>query len=160
VSGAKTEKPGVKVVAQNRKARFDYHIEEVLEVGLVLLGPEVKSLRLGKASLGDAYAKVDGGELWLHKAHITPYSHAPADSLDPTRTRKLLANRREIRRLLGRVKERGLTLIPLSLYFKGSRVKLELGLAKGKKLHDKREDIKKREQEREMRKAMKRPLKD
>lgn len=152
-------KTAVKVVVQNRRARHDYHVEEVLEVGLVLSGPEVKSLRAGKASLGEAYAKVENGELYLHSAHITPYSHARTEGLDPVRVRKLLAHKKEIRRLLGKVKEKGMSLIPLSIYFKEGRAKLDLALARGKKLHDKREDIKRREQEREMRKAMKRRLK-
>lgn len=152
-------KAPVKVVVQNRKARHDYHVEEVLEVGLVLSGPEVKSLRAGKASLGEAYAKVEDGELYLHNAHITPYSHARPEGLDPVRVRKLLAHKKEIRRLLGKVKEKGMSLVPLAIYFKEGRAKLDLALARGKKLHDKREDIKRREQEREMRKAMKRRLK-
>jgi len=154
--GAASDKKAIKIVAQNRKARFDYHIEEVLETGVVLTGPEVKSLRAGKASLGDAYARVREGELYLHSAHITPYSHARAETLDPLRTRKLLAHKREIKRLLGKVKERGMSMVPLAIYFKEGRAKVELALVRGKKLHDKREDIKRREQEREIRKAMKR----
>jgi SsrA-binding protein len=153
------EKSGLKLVAQNRKARFDYHVEEVLEVGLVLTGPEVKSLRAGKASLGEAFAKVKDGELYLLGAHITPYGHARPEGQDPVRERKLLAHKKEIKRLLGKVKEKGMSLVPLAIYFKGGRAKMELALARGKKSHDKREDIKKREQEREMRKALKRPLK-
>lgn len=155
----KGEKGAIKVVAQNRKARHDYHVEEVLEVGLVLSGPEVKSLRAGKASLGESYARIREGELYLLGAHISPYSHARPEIQDPTRTRKLLAHKREIRRLTGKVKEKGLSLVPLSIYFKAGRAKMELALARGKKAHDKREDIKRREQEREMRKALKRPLK-
>jgi len=152
-------KEGVKVVAQNRKARHDYHIEEVMEVGLVLSGPEVKSLRSGKASIGESYARVKDGELFLHDAHITPYSHARPETQVAVRVRKMLANKQEIKRLLGKVKEKGVSLIPLAIYFKGGRAKVELALARGKKLYDKREDIKRREQEREVRKAMKRTLK-
>jgi SsrA-binding protein len=153
-------KSPIKVVVQNRKARFDYQIEEAIEVGMVLTGPEVKSLRVGKGSLVDAYAKVRDDELWLHGANITPYSHARHEESDATRTRKLLAHKKEIKRLIGKVKEKGFSLIPLSIYFKDGRAKMELALAKGKRQYDKREDIKKREQEREMAKAMKRPLKE
>jgi SsrA-binding protein len=148
------ERP-VKIVVQNRKARHDYHLEEVIEVGMVLEGPEVKSLRAGKGSLVDAYARVKDSELWLFNAHINPYSHARPEGQDPLRVRKLLASRREIRRLMGKVKEKGMSLVPLAIYFKNGRAKLELALAKGKRAYDKRESIKKREQEREMRRGYK-----
>ena len=152
--------PARKSICKNRKAHFLYSIDETIEAGLVLTGSEVKSLRAGKGSLIDAYAKVSEGELWLHGANITPYSHARYEESDATRTRKLLAHKKEIKRLIGKVKEKGFSLIPLSIYFKEGRAKMELALAKGKRQYDKREDIKRREQEREMAKAMKRPLKE
>ncbi len=147
---------GKKIICQNRKARHEYHIDETFEAGLVLIGPEVKSLREGRANLTDAYASFDKGELWLHNCHISPYPNASRwEKLDPTRPRKLLLHARELRRLTGKTQERGYTLIPLSLYFRDGRAKAELALAKGKKLHDKRETVKAREIERELRKQYK-----
>lgn len=147
---------GRKLVAQNRRARHDYEILDTLEAGLVLLGPEVKSLRAGKASLSDAYAVVRGGELWLVNAHVSPYDKAGRDNPDPRRERKLLAHRAEIARLAGQVAERGLTLVPLSIYFKDGRAKVELALARGKRTIDKRESIREREQAREIDRALRR----
>ena len=141
-------------VVVNRKARHDYHIDESIEAGLVLTGSEVKSLRAGKAQLKDSYARITRGELWLVNAHISDYAAASYLGHEPTASRKLLLHRREIDRLTGKVKEKGLTLIPLRLYFKGGRAKVELGLGRGKKLHDKRAAIKEREGKREMDRAL------
>ncbi len=142
-------------IAVNRRARHDYFIEETIEAGLVLTGSEVKSLRAGKAQLKDSYARIERGEAWLLNAHISEYSPAAQFGHDPTRRRKLLLHAREIARLAGKTKESGLTLVPLRLYFKHGRAKVELGLARGKKLYDKRESIKERESRREMDRAMK-----
>jgi SsrA-binding protein len=139
----------IKLVSQNRKARHDYHIQETIEAGLVLTGPEVKSLRLGRANLKDSYAQPKSGELFLHQVHISPYENSPLGDQDPTRTRKLLLHQHEIRRLAAKIQEKGLTLIPLRLYFRGGKAKIELALAKGKKSYDKRETIRKRDLERE-----------
>jgi SsrA-binding protein len=143
-------------IAVNRRARHDYHIEETIEAGLVLSGSEVKSLRAGKAQLKDSYGRISKGEAWLFNAHISEYAAASQFGHEPTRSRKLLLHRREIDRLAGKVKERGLALIPLRLYFKHGRAKVELGLARGKKLYDKRASIKDREVKREVDRAMKR----
>ena len=140
-------------ITVNRRARHDYFIEESLEAGLVLTGSEVKSLRAGKAQLKDSYAQLKQGEIWLINAHISEYSPSAQFGHEPARARKLLVHRREIDRLVGKVKEQGLTLIPLRLYFKHGRAKVELGLARGKKLYDKRESIKEREVRREMDRA-------
>ena len=137
-------------VARNKRARFDYHLLERFEAGLVLKGTEVKSLREGKASIVDAYGIVRDGEVYLLNAHIQPYSRGGYVNHEPTQTRKLLLHRREIRRLIGAVERQGLTLIPLELYFKKGVAKVTLALAKGKKLHDKRDSEKQREAEREM----------
>ena len=145
-----------KDIAVNRRARHDYFIEETMEAGLVLTGSEVKSLRAGKAQLKDSHARISKGEVWLFNAHISEYAAAAQFGHDPTRARKLLLHHREIERLIGKVKERGLTLIPLRLYFKHGRAKVELGLARGKKLYDKRESIKERETRREMDRAVRR----
>jgi SsrA-binding protein len=146
---------GPQTIAQNRKALHDYFIEERFEAGLVLTGSEVKSLREGRANLKDAYARVLNDEAFLLGAHISPYGAASYNNHDPTRTRKLLLHREEIERLLGKTTQRGLTLIPLRLYWKNGVAKVELGLAKGKRQHDKRETAKAREAEREIAKAMK-----
>jgi SsrA-binding protein len=137
-------------VATNRRAHHDYEILETYEAGLVLRGTEVKSLREGKASFKDSYALVQGNEVWLVGCHISPYHHGTDANHDPERKRKLLLHRTEINRLLGKTLERGLTLIPLRLYFKHARAKLELGLARGKKLYDKRRTVREREARREM----------
>lgn len=139
----------------NRQARFNYEILEKFEAGISLVGTEVKSIREGKGNIKEAYADIRGGEAWLIGAHISPYSHGNITNHDPLRDRKLLLNAREIDRLQGKVMEKGLTLVPLRLYLKGRLIKLELGVARGKKLVDKREDIKKRDQEREIQRAMK-----
>ena len=142
--------PPIKTIATNRRARHDYHIEEVFEAGAALVGSEVKSLRDGKASLQDAYAIVRGGEVFLMGVNIPPYPQASIQNHEPTRSRKLLLHKGEIRKLIGKTAERGLTLVPLRMYFKGNKVKVEIGLAKGKKHYDKRQTIAKREAEREM----------
>jgi len=142
-----------KVVARNRKARHDYEILETFEAGMALKGPEVKSLRVGKASFQDAFATVERGEVWLHSLHISPYEEANRFNVDPVRTRKLLLNRREIRRLVGKVEEKGLTLVPLEIYFARGYAKVRLALARGKKLHDKREALKRKQLDREARRA-------
>jgi SsrA-binding protein len=147
---------GRKVVATNRRARHDYHVLDTLEVGMALLGSEVKSLRAGQVTLKDSYATIDGGELWLDNLHIAPYSFARGGGHDPERRRKLLAHRREIGRLAGQLAEQGLTLIPLSIYFSEGKAKVELGLVKGKRTHDKRQAIREREQQREMDRARRR----
>jgi SsrA-binding protein len=152
----KGEKDGNRDIAVNRRARHEYHIEETFEAGIALLGSEVKALRQGKANLKDSYGRLEGDEVWLWNAHISPYGPASQFGHEPTRTRKLLLHRAEIGRLTGKVKERGLTLIPLRLYFKNGRAKIELALARGKKQHDKREAIKEREMRREMDRAMRR----
>ena len=146
--------PGEKVIATNRKARHDYEILETYEAGLVLRGTEVKSLREGQVTFKDSYAAINGNEAWLIGCHIAPYHHGTDANHDPDRSRKLLLHRREISRLLGKTAERGLTLIPLRLYFKEGRAKLEFGLARGKKLHDKRATIKERDARREMAKEV------
>jgi SsrA-binding protein len=143
----KTEKISI---ARNKRARFDYHLLETFEAGIVLGGTEVKSLRSGKASIADAYGIVRDGEVFLLNAHIQPYESRGYANHEPARSRKLLLHRREIRRLIGAVEREGLTLIPLELYFKNGIAKLALALAKGKKLHDKRDTEKQRDAEREM----------
>lgn len=149
-----SEDGGRKVVARNRKARHEYEILETFEAGMVLKGPEVKSLREGKASFQDAFARVDRGEVWLHSLHISAYEQANRFNEDPLRVRKLLMNRHEIRRLIGKVEEKGLTLVPLEIYFVRGNAKVQLGLARGKKLHDKREALKKKQLDREARRAV------
>jgi len=146
---------GERTIVSNRKARHEYFILDTMETGIVLKGTEVKSLRQGKANLQDSYADIIRGEVWLHGMHISPYEHGNIYNHDPKRDRKLLLHRKEIRRLIGKIQEKGLTLIPLRLYFKGSNAKIELALARGKKLYDKREDIAKRDAEREMRRGNK-----
>ena len=143
-------------VATNRKAYHDYFIEEKFEAGIMLQGTEVKSLREGRVNLQDSYASVKGDEVFLHHCHISPYSHGNIMNHEPLRTRKLLLHRKEINKLLGKTQQQGLTLIPLRIYFsKRGHAKVELGLAKGKKQHDRRESIKTREASREVERAMK-----
>lgn len=144
---------GNKLVCQNKKARYDYFIDEVLEAGLVLLGPEVKSLREGRASLVDSYARVKKGEVFLYNMHITPYPYAHYVQLDPVRTRKLLLNKREIKRLIGKTEEKGYTLIPTKVYFTKGRAKIEIALAKGKRKYDKRRALKEKELKKDMEEA-------
>ncbi len=146
---------GEKLLCQNKKAFHDYFIEETFEAGIVLEGTEVKSLRSGKGNLKDSYVQVDEGEAFLHHTHISPYPYAHQFNHEPERVRKLLLHKREIRRLTGKTQERGYTLVPLKMYFKDGKIKVELGLAKGKTHSDKREDLKKRSADREIEKVMK-----
>jgi SsrA-binding protein len=146
----------IKLICRNRKAYFDYEIDGLYEAGLVLKGTEVKSLRLGRANIEDAYARFRDGEIYLFNAHISHYPHAAGENHDPDRPRKLLLHGQELKRLLGKLQERGYTLIPLKLYFKNQHAKVELGLAKGKKKADKRETIRRREEQRELERARKR----
>ena len=148
------EDGGRKVVAKNRKARHEFEVLDTYEAGLVLRGPEVKSLRDGSMSFQDCFARVESAEVWLYNLHINPYEAATTANEDPMRRRKLLLHRQEIRKLIGSVEEKGLTLVPLSLYFRNGVAKVELALAKGRKLYDKREKLKKQTQEREAQRAM------
>lgn len=155
--GKGSEKSGSRVIATNRRARFEYEILDNLETGIVLNGPEVKSLREGRANIGDAYGVVRKTELFLEKLHISPYEPATRDNAEPMRARKLLAHRREISRLHDRVREKGFTLVPLSLYFdERGRVKVDLALVRGKHRYDKRETIKRREADRDAQRSMRR----
>jgi SsrA-binding protein len=148
--------PGKKIIASNRRARHEYTIEDVVEAGLVLTGTEVKSLRAGRASLADGFAQITDGEAWLHSVHIPEYTQGTWTNHEPRRTRKLLMHRKEIDRLARSISERGLTLIPLSLYFSGGKVKIELGLARGKRTYDKRHDLAKRDAAREVERELRR----
>ena len=147
---------GTDIVCQNRKAYHDYFIEETFEAGIILTGTEVKSLRAGKANLKDSYARIKDSEVFLINTHISPYTRADSfKQIDPERTRKLLLHKKEILRLIGKTREKGYTLIPTKIYFKGGKAKVEIGLAKGKAFYDKRETIKKKDVQREMQKALK-----
>ncbi len=145
----------IKVIAQNKKARHDYFIEQTLEAGIVLSGTEVKSIRQGKVNLKDSYAMVDGGEVILNGMHISPYEQGNTNNKDPLRDRKLLLHKSEINRLIGYTQQKGLSLVPLRLYFRRGIVKVELGIAKGKKLYDKRDDIAQRDAKREIDRKLK-----
>lgn len=145
---------GRKSVARNRKARHEFEILDTYEVGIVLKGPEVKSLRAGEVSFQDAFAQVTAGEVWLHNLHISPYQQANRFNVDPVRPRRLLLNRQEIRQLAVKTDEKGLTLVPLEIYFSRGYAKLQLAVGRGKKLHDKRETLKRRQQDREARRAI------
>ena len=149
------EEPEDTLIADNRKAFHDYHILETFEAGIALLGTEVKGIREGRANLRDSYAQVDRGEVWLHNVHINPYSHRGYVDHDPKRKRRLLLHKYEIRKLIGKTVEKGLTLVPTRLYFKNGRVKVSIALAKGKQAHDKRDAIRQREVDRETRAAVK-----
>jgi SsrA-binding protein len=148
--------PGKKIIASNRRARHEYTIEDVVEAGLVLTGTEVKSLRAGRATLTDGFGQITNGEAWLHGVHIPQYTQGTWTNHEPRRTRKLLMHRREIDKLERSISERGLTLIPLSLYFSGGKVKIELGLARGKRTYDKRHDLAKRDAAREVERELRR----
>lgn len=143
----------IKIIAENRKARHDYFIEDEYEAGLVLKGTEVKSLRLGKVNLKDSYARIKDGEVFVYQMHIGPYPFAYYDNHDPLRPRKLLLHKQEIKRLYSKINEKGHTLVPLKLYFKNGKVKIVLALAKGKRKYDKREAIRRRDEQREMDRA-------
>jgi SsrA-binding protein len=155
VAKKKDDDPQQKLIADNRKAFHDFHILDTFEAGVVLRGTEVKAIREGRVNLRDSFARPEQGEIWAYNIHISPYSHRGYADHEPTRKRKLLLNREEIRKLIGKVTERGMTLVPTRMYFKNGRVKLAIGLAKGKKSHDKRETIRRREAERETRAAIK-----
>ena len=148
-------KPADRIVVQNRKARHEYHVLDSWETGIVLQGTEVKSLRDGKANMQDSFARVDNGEVWLFNFHISPYEQGNRFNHDPLRPRKLLLHRNEIRRLIGSVQEKGLTLVPLDVHFSGGRAKVNLALVRGKQLHDKRESIKERDSQREIQRGLK-----
>lgn len=145
---------GFRVMANNRKARHNYHIEETIEAGIALTGTEVKSVRSGRVNLADAYAMVERGEVWLYNMHIAPYDHGNRWNHEPTRRRKLLLHRNQIDYLAGKVRQQGYTLVPLQVYLKGPWIKVELGIARGKKLYDKRRDIAQREAERRIQRAL------
>jgi len=156
---AAAAKPGAKehtVIARNRRARHDYHIEDVVEAGLVLTGTEVKSLRAGRASLTDGFAQISDGEMWLYGVHIPEYAQGTWTNHEPRRPRKLLLHRKEIDKLASEIAERGFTLVPLSLYFTGGRAKVELALARGKRTYDKRQDLAQRDAAREVQRAHRR----
>jgi SsrA-binding protein len=152
--GTLPKEQGRKAIVSNRKARHDYAILDTYEAGIVLTGTEVKSLRLGRASLVDAFASVEDGEVWLRGAHIPEYNQGSWTNHEPRRTRKLLLHRREIERLIGKTRESGLSLVPLSMYFADGKVKVELALAQGKRSYDKRADLAKRDADREVRRVM------
>ena len=164
MAGGKSQRPqsekpkdkSEKLIAENRKARYEYHIDETLEVGVMLVGTEVKALRDSRVDIKDAFAQIERGELWLLGADIQVYSHGNVHNHEPKRRRKLLAHRREIDKLEGRVKEKGYTLAALKVYWKGGKAKILLGLAKGKKQHDRRDDIRKREDQRDLDRAKRR----
>ena len=152
-----TDKPDVKkTLARNKKALHEYQILETYEAGIALVGPEVKSIRAGKVSLAESFARVERGEVWLHDMHVSPYDPASRWNADPLRARKLLLHTREIRKLIGATEQKGLTLVPLELYLSKGKVKVALALARGKKLHDKRESLKQKDIKREMQRAVSR----
>ena len=150
-----SEKKHIKIIAENRKARYDYHIDEEFEAGMALKGTEVKSLRQGRANLKDSYARIKNGEVFVHQMHISPYPFAYYNNHDSLRPRKLLLHKREIKRLYGKVNEKGHSLIPLKIYFKKGKAKLTLALAKGKRKYDKREAIKRRDEQRDLDRELK-----
>lgn len=153
--GALMGKDGGRLIAENRKAYHEYFILERLEAGIALTGTEIKSLRMGQVSLREAFARIEGGEIWLHQCHIAPYAQGNRYNHEPLRPRRLLLHKREIMRLVGKMGEKGLALVPTKFYWKGDWAKVELGLAKGKKLHDKRDALASKESQREMQRAMK-----
>jgi SsrA-binding protein len=147
-------------ICQNKMARLNYHIDDTFEAGIVLVGTEVKSLREGRANLKDGYAMVKDEEVYLHELYISPYTHGNRYNHDPLRVRKLLLHKREIKRLYGKSREKGLTLVPLKMYFKNGKVKVEIGIGRGKKLHDKREDMKLKEDRRDIERAFRARTRD
>jgi SsrA-binding protein len=154
-TAAAAEKGADRLIVSNRKARYEYHVLNTWETGIVLQGTEVKALREGKANLQDAFARVDNGEVWLFNVHISPYEQGNRFNHDPLRPRKLLLHRNEIRKMIGAVQEKGLTLVPLDLHFSGGRAKVNLALVRGKQLHDKRDTIRERDQQREIQRGFK-----
>ncbi len=153
---AKKKPAGQKIIAQNKTARLNYFIDDTYEAGIALVGTEVKALREGKANLKDSYALVKDGEVFVHEMHISPYTFGNRENHDPLRVRKLLLHKGEIKRLYGKSREKGLTLIPLKLYFKSGKVKMEIGVGRGKKLYDKRESLRDKDDRREMERGMRR----
>ena len=151
---AKKKPAGEKIIAQNKTARLNYFIDDTYEAGIALVGTEVKALREGKANLKDSYALVKGGEVFIHEMHISPYTYGNRQNHDPLRVRKLLLHKGEIKRLYGKSRERGLALIPLKLYFKSGKVKIEIGVGRGKKHYDKRESLRVKEDRREIERGM------
>lgn len=149
-----------RIICQNKTARMNYFIDDTFEAGIVLVGTEVKSLRDGRANLKDGYALVTNEEVYLHDLHISPYTHGNRYNHDPLRVRKLLLHKQEIRRLYGKSREKGLTLVPLKMYFKKDKVKVEIGIGRGKKLYDKREDMKLKEDRRDMERAFRAKTRD
>ncbi|PTX59599.1 SsrA-binding protein [Melghirimyces profundicolus] len=149
---------GVKVVARNKKALHEYHIEDTYEAGIVLTGTEIKSIRQGRVNLKDSYARIDGGEVYLLNMHISPFEQGNRFNHDPTRTRKLLLHKEEINKLIGLTQQKGFTLVPLDLHLKNGFAKIQLALAKGKKLHDKRQAVAKRDADREIRRQLKQKM--
>lgn len=149
------DRSAIKVVATNRKARHDYFIEDSVEAGIVLTGTEIKSVRAGRVNLQDSFAVVRDGEIWLIGAHISPYAHGNRENHEPRRDRKLLMHRLEINRIAGKIQEKGWTLVPLQIHLRNGRAKVQLGMARGKRQYDKRESIAKRDDDREMRRALK-----
>ena len=147
-------KDSVKLIANNKKAYHDYFILDTYEAGIALHGTEVKSLRMGKCSIKEAFIRIENGEVFVYGMHISPYEFGNIYNKDPLRTRKLLLNRREINKLIGMINQKGVSLVPISMYFKGSKVKLEIGIGKGKKLFDKRDDIAKKDAEMKIKKAL------
>lgn len=151
-------KEAKKIIANNKKARHDYFIEETYEAGISLAGTEVKSLRMGKCSIKESFVRVEKGEVYIYGMHISPYEKGNIFNKDPLRVKKLLLHKYEINKMIGQMKQKGYTLVPLNVYFKGSYVKVEIGLARGKKLYDKRQDIAKKDQQREAEKQFKRNM--
>ena len=154
------KKDGIKVIAKNKKARYDYEILSTYEAGLVLMGTEIKSIRQGRIQLKDGYARIQGNEAFLHDVYIAPYPNAGPFNHDPTRPRKLLLHKREIRRLFGKIQEKGLALIPLSVYLKNSKAKVELGIGRGKRKYEKREAIKRQDARREIQRTLRQRTKE
>ena len=150
----------IKLVAKNPNAYHNYNIEDNIEAGIVLYGTEIKSIRNGKINLKDSYANIKNGEVYIYNMHISPYEHGNIFNKDPLRNRKLLLNKREINKLIGLINQKGYTLVPISIYFKGNFVKVELGIGKGKKLYDKRQDIAKKDADRKINQAMKQKYRD
>ena len=150
----------IKLIAKNPNAYHNYNIEDKIEAGIVLYGTEIKSIRNGKVNLKDSYANIKNGEVYIYNMHISPYEHGNIFNKDPLRNRKLLLNKREINKLIGLINQKGYTLVPISIYFKGNFVKVELGVGKGKKLYDKRQDIAKKDAERKINQAMKQKYRD
>lgn len=147
---------GVKIIAKNKRARHDYHIVDTVEAGIVLKGTEVKSVRRGKVQLVDGFARIEDGELYVHGVHISPYEQGNRFNVEPRRIRKLLVHKAEIRRMVRQVMEKGMTLVPLSVYLRRGRVKIEIGICRGKKAYDKREAIRKRDADRDMERTLRR----